>query len=236
MITGSIFAELGRVDSGKPSLFRLPDSGIQDFKRRSLETSAAQSLIGHPPELLQARLCGCTVHFPGDLFCLRRHLPDHRAQNTPTARTGSVGGSLSQFAQNHIEISAHSERMAERFQSFPEPRGGLAGLRKSCQVDQRLQAARRNPQIVNCARTAGPQNSPVLFAKPAPNFTYLSSKRTPQLLVADVHRAQRKFGPCPVHARHQLSRLSSRAPSPLSVVCLTSSKAFSGLPTPRILK
>jgi len=45
MISGSIFAELGQIDSGEPSLFCLPDSAIQDFKRRSLETSAAESLI-----------------------------------------------------------------------------------------------------------------------------------------------------------------------------------------------
>jgi hypothetical protein len=83
-------------------------------------------------------------------------LPDHRAQNTPTARTGSVGGSLSQFAQNHIDVAAPSERVAEPFQSFPQLCGGLTRLRKSRQIDQRLQAARRNSRIVNCACTAAP--------------------------------------------------------------------------------
>jgi hypothetical protein len=83
-------------------------------------------------------------------------LPDHRAQNTPTARTGSVGGSLSQFAQNHIDVAAPSERVAEPFQSFPQLCGGLTRLRKSRQIHERLHAASSDPQIVNCRRTATP--------------------------------------------------------------------------------
>jgi hypothetical protein len=121
----------------------------------SLEASVAESLIGLPSELLYARFFGRSVHSPGDLFC-SSVICRITIQNTPASRTGGIRGSLPQFVQNHVDIPALSERVAEPSQSLPQLCGTLAGLRASGQIDQRLQATHRDPQIVNYASTAGP--------------------------------------------------------------------------------
>jgi hypothetical protein len=103
------------MDSGEPLFFCLPDCAIQDFGRLIHNPPATDSLVGQAFDLLDPCLPGSAVHFFCNLLCLGSYPSDHRPQNAPAPRTGSVTGSFSQLTQNHVDIPPSPERMAQPF-------------------------------------------------------------------------------------------------------------------------